>query len=281
MRLNIFAFLVFSFSQSYSYAQEVYTVSRSELAFMPPYCTALQGKHHGMPQPQDSPLRHTIPAGCPAVHHYCDALKFILRANRTMGSKRKNFGYSYNVQNAITILKDVTEEWRGVAPSCSLRAEAHTNLAKSLLRMGKQQPAAVSQAINNLNQAIYLSPSFVRSYLALTDLYIDIGEKEKAKKIIEEGFVHIPNSKALTRRYVKLGGKPSDIKSVEKLVPATVEENDSASKASHPIEVKPIEEKSIEETPAEPKPVSNTVKELSAPKNGSQKSPYCRFCPED
>ncbi|MEO6421482.1 MAG: hypothetical protein ABIR84_02000, partial [Candidatus Nitrotoga sp.] len=101
-----------------------------------------------------------------------------------------------------------------------------------------------------------------------------------------EGFVHIPNSKALSMRYVKLGGKLSEIKSFIKPVPATVEENDSTGKVSQPIEVKPIEvkpieEKSIEETPADLNSEHSNGSEPLTPKGNSQKSPYCRFCPED
>ena len=281
MRLKVFAFLIVSFFQPYSFAQEAFLVSKAELALMPPYCTAYYGNFHGMPQLQDSPLRHTIPAGCTSVHHYCDGLKFILRADRTMGSKQIDFGYGYNVQNAIANIKSVIDEWRGAAPRCSLRAEAHTNLAKSLLRMGKRQPAAASQAIDNLNQAIELAPEFLQSYLTLADVYIDNGQKGKAKGIVEEGLVHIPNSKALAKRYVGLGGNLSTIKPVTKPAPATIEENVTTGKASQPIEVKPIEVKSIEEKPAELKSESNTGSESPTPKIGSQKSPYCRFCPED
>ena len=179
MRLKVFAFLIVSFFQPYSFAQQEFAVSKAELALMPPYCTALYGSHHGMPQPQDSPLRNTIPAGCPSVHHYCDGLKFVLRADRTMGSKTIEFGYSYNIQNAIANFESVIDEWRRAAPRCSLRAEAHTNLAKVLLR--KRQPAAASRAIDNLNQAIELAPKFERSYLTLADIYIDNGQKGKLK----------------------------------------------------------------------------------------------------
>jgi len=280
MRLKVFAFLIVSVFQSYSFAQEAFTVTKAELTSMPPYCTALYGKYHGMPPHQDSPLRHTIPAGCPSIHHYCDGLKFIVRADRTQGSKQIEFGYAYNVQNAITSIQSVIEEWRSAAPKCSLRAEAHTNLAKSLLRMGKRQPAAASQAINSLNQAIELAPEFLQSYLTLADVYIDTGQKGKAKDIIEEGLAHIPTSKALAKRYVGLGGNLSTIKPVTKPIPAAIEENVTKGKVSQPIEVKPIEVKPIEEKPAGLKSESNTASEPS-PKIGSQKSPYCRFCPED
>ncbi|CAH1904794.1 TPR_REGION domain-containing protein [Candidatus Nitrotoga sp. HW29] len=297
MRLKIFAFLMVSMFQSYGFAEVGFTVTKAELASMPPYCTALYGKYHGMPQPQDSPLRHTIPAGCPSVHHYCDGLKYILRADHAMGNKAD---FSYNMQNAITSFNGVTEEWRSAAPTCSLRAEAHTNLAKSLLRMVKRQPAAASQAINSLKQAIELTPGFLQSYLVLADTYIDNGQKRKAKEIVEEGLAHIPNSKALAKRYVALGGNPSTIKPVTKPTPAATEGNVTVDKISQPIEVKPAEVKPAEVKPAEVKPAevkpaevkpaevkpaevkseSNTGSEPPS-KSGSQKSPYCRFCPED
>jgi tetratricopeptide (TPR) repeat protein len=298
MHFKRFAFLIFSFFQSYCFAQEAYLVTKAELALMPQYCTALYGKYHGMPQPQDSPLRHTIPVNCPSAHHYCDGLKFMLRADRSMGNKSD---FSYNMQNAQQSFNSVINEWRNAAPSCSLRAEAHTNLAKSLLRMGKRQPAAASQAIDNLNQAIELAPEFLQSYLTLADVYIDSGQKGKAKGIVEEGLVHIPNSKALAKRYVSLGGNLLTIKPVTKPAPVTIGENVTTGKASQPIEIKPIEVKPIEVKPIEVKPIevksieekpievkpaelkseSNIGSELPKPKIGSQKSPYCRFCPED
>lgn len=277
MRLKIFTFLIVSMFQSYSFAEEGFTVTKAELASMPPYCTALYGKYHGMPQPQDSPLRHTIPVGCPSVHHYCDGLKYILRADHAMGNKAD---FSYNIQSAITSFNGVTEEWRNAAPKCSLRAEAYSQLAKSLLRMGKRQPDAASKAIKSLNQAIELAPEFLQSYLILADVYIDNGQKGKAKEIVEEGLAHIPNSKALAKRYVSLGGNPSTIKPITKPAPITIEENVTGGKASQPIEVKPTEVESIDKRPTKLESESNADSE-SLPKVGSQKSPYCRFCPED
>ncbi len=52
--------------------------------------------------------------------------------------------------------------------------------------------------------AIELKPTYTPPYVALSDYYVEKGQIEEAKKILEEGLKHSPESSRLKRRLKKL-----------------------------------------------------------------------------
>lgn len=266
-----FAFLIFLAERAISLAQAApeFLVTKEELSMMPPYCTALYGKYHGEPPPQDHPLRDTIPA-CPSVHHYCDALKSIIRADR---SWRDKYLVTGELQQVDQSLRSVIEEWKQAAPNCALYPEAYTNLGKTIVRRSRYGLANAADAVSSFESAIRKNPNYEPAYLGLADLFIQFNNKNDALAALERGLQQVPNSRMLAKRYQKLGGKPETLQS------------NAPSPDQNVIDPVPEQEPAArqEPKPAPPatkqEPASQKVQETQ--KIGSPTNPWCRFCTDD
>ena len=243
-------------------AVQDFTVTREELTIMPPYCTALYGKYVGLPQPQDSPLRHTIPPNCPSAHHYCDGLKAMIRVNRDSAES------GYWLKQALQSFQGVTDEWKQKAPDCSLRAEAYLNLGRAQLQLSRGHGGSGGEAMGNFSKALEFNPNYLDAYYVLSDFYVGIKNKQKALSIVEDGLRHLPDSKGLRRRFKELGGKtlPTPIVAVPKS-----DITDAPNKATN-------EQQQTHDQASEEKQAPAVASE--PPKIGSPKNPYCRFCPD-
>jgi hypothetical protein len=296
MTSRLLAVIALLVCQSPALALQSFTVTREELAMMPPYCTALDGDSVGLPSLPLSPLRNTVPPDCPAIRHYCDGLKAMIRVDRIRGHESK-----YWLGLAVTAFKGVAADWENRGQTCPVRPEAYTNLGTALLRQDK---TSVGLAVMNFNKALELRKDFFPAYFALSDAYLNLGKKEEALGVIEEGLKYVPDSKGLLRRFRELGGKtpptpivksnPQQPPQPDKTLGArqtepgvTAEEKQApvASSAPQPS-AGPGPESSMS-----PPPASNKAAGASAvaapeavvsepPKIGSPKNPYCRFCPD-
>ena len=276
--LAVFALLAW---QTHALALQDFTVTREELALMPPYCTALEGKSVGLPQPQDSPLRDTIPPDCPALHHYCDGLKAAIRAN-AIGHEGK-----YWLNLAVVDFKSMVADWGSRAPTCSVRPDLYTQLGKALLRQNRANAAA---AVVNFKQALELQKDFLPAYYALAQVYIDLGQKKEALSAVEEGLKYAPDSKGFLRRFKELGGKTPP-------APILAEKPSAAAKPGKASAGQTAGQSAETGHTGEPQPSSptSTTGEAAAetPSNkdapippqetkiGTPADPYCRFCPPD
>jgi len=295
MSFRLLAVIVLLVGQTSAFAVQEFTVTREELALMPTYCTAVEGKFVGLPQPEDSPLRGTIPASCPALHHYCDALKAMVRADRNRAESR------YWLNLAVDDFKGMVADWEHRAPTCTVRPDLYTNLGNALLRQNK---ASAGMAVMNFNKALELKKDFLPAYYALSDVYLDTGKKKEALGVIEEGLKYVPDSKGLLRRFRELGGKtpPTPIAKANPPLPpqpdktlgarqpepgATAEGKQAPAESSAPQpSAGPGPESSMSPPPAPNKAAgASAVAAPEAvvsepPKIGSPKNPYCRFCPD-
>lgn len=172
---------------------------------LPPYCTALYGKYHGQPQPQNHPLKHTIP-DCPAVHHYCDGLKFQLRGNMN-AARGANGDAEYNFGRAIKTFNGMINDWKQRKPNCPLLPQAYANLGKTILRASDFASVNITDALPAYEHAIRLAPTYVPAYVGLADFYLKIGNKQEALTAIERGLKKKPSSKWLARRHQDLLGE--------------------------------------------------------------------------
>ena len=263
-------------------------LTREELAMMPPYCTALIGKHIGLPQPQDSPLRNTIPDGCGSLHHYCFGLQSLIRVDRSRGVEQK-----YWLSQAIGHFKERSSGWEG--STCPLRPEAYTNLGKALLRQNK---ALAGQAVANFNKALDLRPDYVPAYLALSDAYLSLGKKGEALNAAAQGLKYLPDSKGLLRRFKELGGKtpPTPVAAAQPAAPkvtagqqatpgqtsepgaAPQQSSGAGANSEHPA---PIKDTSPGKSDAEHPATQQAPGEAGETKIGTPTNPYCRFCPPE
>jgi tetratricopeptide (TPR) repeat protein len=265
MTSRLLAAMALVVCQTSAFALQEFTVTRGELAMMPPYCTAIDGKYVGLPQFENSPLRDTVPASCHFVlNHFCDGLKAMIRVHTTPDPNESDFW----LEKAVGAINSVIAEWDQKNPDCPLRADAYLNLGKAQLLKTRRHQGSAPQAALNFSRALELKPTYLDAYYALSDLYVEEGNKQKALSVVEDGLRHVPEAKGLLRRFRALGGKtpPTPI-----VVAPKSDVTDETSKAT-------IEQQHLPNQPAENKqePVTSEPTKIGSPKN-----PYCRFCPPE
>jgi len=215
-----------------------------EMLLMPPYCKVK------FTAPQDSPewqaWRDRIGENFIDLHHYCAALNFV---NRYWGA-RSALDRSYYLKEAMDNFNYMV---KAAKPGFALLADLYSNRGDVFKLQG--QPG---QAMLDYDQAIKSNPHLIRPYLQLIDLYQREKKHNKSLEVATDGLRNNPDSKAMQRRYLELGGKRPFPKPVQtetaKTGPDANSENDAI---AAPVDTTP-----------EP-----------APKIGSPTNPYCRFCP--
>jgi tetratricopeptide (TPR) repeat protein len=230
--------------------------SASEMASLPPYC------HARLDSPQGSPewnaWRDRIGQNFIDIHHYCFALTAV---NRYWGARTKQ-DRGFLMQRALNNFDYIIN---AAKPDFVLRADVYSDRGNLYKLMGKPGEAA-----RDFNQALTINPRLVKPYLLLADLHVAGKSPKRALESVTEGLRHVPDSTALQRRYLELGGKkpfPEPIVAkVAEPVPAQPEV------AADPVEAAAVESKQ------EPGPAPQTE---AAPAIGTSKNPYCRFCPPD
>ncbi len=203
------------------------------------------------------------------MHHYCDGLRFLDRAYSAMGNKREMHYYlEQSIDGFDTVLRATPESY-------PLRGEFHIGKARALKLLGKNAEAAAEY-----HKALRYKLNSPDVYIAVADFFKESGNKTKALEMVTEGLKINPNSKGLKRRYTEFGGKLPYPEAVDKTTPT--EESK--------VENKPEEKLGVEQPPREAasevadadKPATQTEMppQVEAPKIGSPKNPYCRFCPD-
>lgn len=262
--------LIFLLLQAPTFAAQDFAATREELALMPPYCTAYYGANVGLPTFNNSPLRNTIPQGCPSIHHYCDGLKSMIRVKKN--NKESGYWLTQGIQSFQSVVQG------GFWKNCPLQAEAYVNLGQALLLRSAQPTAPSPQAAENYMKALEVQPSYLPAYAALSSYYVRLGDKKKALSTIEEGLRHAPDSKALLRRFKELGGTtlPTPYDIAEK--PAAAETTEGV-----PAQQQPSSTREQGSPAVRPAPASEDAQpaQSSTPKIGTPSNPWCRFCPPE
>lgn len=252
-------------------AVEPFAVTESELALMPPYCQAKYGQDRGNQAISDKWRGIYGDQNWLNMHHYCDALKFIVRANRSFGHKAE---LSYNLENAQRGLEHMLASEQ--TPDWILRPEAHVHLGKVYLRMTLLGKGSEGKAVQNFGQAISIQPDYEPAYSALSDFYAGKGLKQKAFDTIEEGLRHSPDSKRLLRRFKELGGKtpPAPLVAAQPVAPG-VAINSPVKQEQSPLGNTTTSSPS--DVPVSSLPEASQ-KQTTPSKIGSPSNPWCRFC---
>lgn len=271
-----YIFLVFMLQlQSHTAsAVEPFAVTESELAQMPEYCQTKYGRDRGNHAISEKWRGIYGDQNWMNMHHYCDALKFIVRANKSLSNKadlRYNLEQAgQSIEHLLTV--EQTSDW-------ILRPEAHVNLGKVYLRLAQLGRGSEGKAIQNFENAKSAQTNYEPAYSALGDYYVEKGLKQKALKVIEEGLMYSPESKPLLRRFKALGGitlpaplvvKQPTVSDEEKRLPGT--------------KMRPELDRSPKTLPSDmARPASTQDPEDKAPHSniGSPSNPWCRFCPEN
>ena len=196
------------------------------------------------------------------MHHYCDCIRFTNRAYSALGdwnNMRYNLGIGIGGCDYVL---------RNTKPDFNMRPEVHLQKGKAL-RLFQQEGKAAAEFM----EAIRGNPELAQAYVELADIQARNKKPGEALKTVTEGLRHAPDSKSLKRRYTELGGKLP--------YPAPIETTPVEAQAAKPDE-KAV---SIPASPAEPTAgtaatVTPAAEPIAAPRVGSPKNPYCRFCPD-
>jgi len=209
------------------------------------------------------------------MHHFCDCMRFTNRAVAKTGSSR-----DYELGRAIDGCDYVLSHTQ---PDFDMRGDVYLQKGKALRMAGKDSLAAAE-----FIKALSINPDLVNARTALGDFYARIGKREEALNVISEGLKHVPDSKALQRRYTELGGKlpyPEPLKPEKPTMAPPTEELPPASATDPSIEKTPNPEQKNPET-LPPNDTSATPKQPSSPPEpgsatpiGTPSNPWCRFCP--
>ena len=108
------------------------------------------------------------------MHHYCDGIHL-------MNSGK----YLYAVKEFDYVLDRMPQK--------------HKTRPEILMRKGWAQYLAgeKAKAARNFYGAVTLNPKLVSGYIALANIYIDLGDKKEAKEILIKGLKQNPKSKTL------------------------------------------------------------------------------------
>jgi tetratricopeptide (TPR) repeat protein len=163
----------------------------SELPLLPPFCKA----RSQYAAPGEAERWRSIMGykNWTHMHHYCQDLNLIRRAELATNRDTRN-----------GMLKDAKESLyrfdAAVEPGFALRGEVHYNIGRAASMLGNK-----GEAIGAYQKSIQITPRYVPSYVALSDVYRETGQRDEARKIIDKGLAKAPKSKALLKRKAQLG----------------------------------------------------------------------------
>lgn len=147
------------------------------------------------------------------------------------------------------------------------------------------------EAVRSFEEALRLDPAYEEAHIAYADALISMGLKDKALAQVTEGLKHNPDTKALQRRYTKLGGKPPfpepyrQATKPEVVTPVVAAPSgEHVQPAETVVESTPLAKQPMSETRATEAPATRTSPppETVLPPGGANQNrdnPYCRFCP--
>lgn len=232
-----------------------------EMMRMPPPCVARYKAGRG--SPEWNTYREQIGSNFNDFHHYCNALNWVNRYWGAQSAKERGYALQRAMDNFNYMVN--TEK-----PDFALRAELYSNRGEVFKLMGK-----LGEAAKDFNHALSINPRLLKPYLQIADMHVAGKSTARALEAVTEGLRQLPDSKALQRRYLELGGK--------KPFPEP-----TLTQASELVTPQAAAVTQVPETVVEPGPdhaapsVSEPTKATEPhPVIGTPNNPYCRFCPPE
>lgn len=173
------------------YSQTGFRPDSQELKLLPSYC---QDKFGSVAAARER-WKKLFGEEWMHMHHYCDGINHMNRATKVLDDRNKiNYLAGVAIDNFEYMLKRAGEQWL-------LLPELHFRMGKAKLKMR----GSFGEIAAHYEKAVLLKPDYVQAWAALSDLYLDLQDREKARAALENGLSHSPNSKILLRRKSKLG----------------------------------------------------------------------------
>ncbi len=186
--MNVFATTIGGFVFTYLFLVQVPGVrpTESEFKALPEYCRVIFEKKRSSPEWRrwGSIFGKTFEA----MHHYCIALNELNRVMKTSDEIQRKFLVGRAIGNFNYMLAHGASDW-------VLWPEFYVKLGNARMLQGRGGEAAAEYV-----KAIKIKPGYTPSYIYLSDYYLEIGSSEEARRVLEEGIKHAPNSKLLRQK---------------------------------------------------------------------------------
>jgi tetratricopeptide (TPR) repeat protein len=190
------ALLIGAMLSSTLMAQNLYT--QEELRALPRVCLAQRFVHLELDRPLVSASERKQweerlgASDYLHFHHHCHAL---ILAKRALSAARETERQGY-FKEAVANFEYVQ---RNASSAFPLLPEVYLQKGLTLRMIGGHAEAA-----REFLGAIKLKPSYTPAYAALIDYYIDMGEIEEARRVLDTGLAHAPSSKILTTKRAQI-----------------------------------------------------------------------------
>lgn len=244
-------------------------VTQSEFNALPSYCQKLVEDNPELFTGKSlTPDEQAQVRGIGGGHHYCRIPVLRGRYYRERKPHIKSFLLSEIVSEANYVITHSQ-------PDAPLLANTYLEKARALLDSG-QEAKAIVEYLN----AIQTDPKFTSPYLDMARIHVRLNNKSKALALIAEALKHNPDSKALRKRYVELGGQmpyptPYPAKEAQIQQPPEQEKPKDVVPTERPTATPAIASKGRHDS-------DKPVQQDKTPKGSINKpsdNPFCRFCP--
>lgn len=244
-------------------------VTQSEFNALPSYCQKLVEDNPELFTGKSlTPDEQAQVRGIGGGHHYCRIPVLRGRYYREQKPNIKSFLLERIIDEANYVITHSQ-------PDAPLLGNTYLEKARALMD-SNQEAKAIVEYLN----AIRANPRFTSPYLDMARIHVRLNNKPKALALITEALKNNPDSKALKKRYVELGGQlpyPTPYPGTDTQAPDRPEQEKSTGiTIERPTITPEINSKGMSGT-------DKQVQQDNAPKSGSNTPPaksFCRFCPE-
>lgn len=189
--LLLFSFLMMNtllYSSSVS-AIGSFSPTPAELTLLPPFCGP-RAEHWGndISRPEVAYWVGIFGKDYRHMHHYCDALLSINRAQASMNAQERGASYSRALDNL---------EYTQKAASAGFVLWPDVLYNRARIQRSRGDMVA---ATSSLREAIERNADYAPPYAELADIYVALGKRSEARKVLEEGLARQPGSRLLKRR---------------------------------------------------------------------------------
>lgn len=163
-----------------------------EIAMLPAYC---KDRIRGCTQAEKQRWIQVLGVkNWSCLHHYCRSIVALNRADLTGDPAIRKKLLLQALHNFKRNTKELTVDF-------PLRYGVFYRMGETATKLGNTW-----EAIQAFNTAMKLKPTYWPTYLALSNAYLTVNEREMAMKVIEQGLQEVPESKALQRQKAKIAG---------------------------------------------------------------------------
>jgi len=227
-------------------SNETTNFSEEDYAVFPQFCRARLER-----QPQelvDFWTQQLGKANYLHIHHYCFGLKALSLAYRNLGNKQKLEFMANSVVGNFNYIIEHTER------TFFLRPEAFLNLGRGHLL--RQEYGVAKQ---KFEQAIKLNPKSADAWVALSDMYHQLGKKSDALAILEQASEICGENKKIDLRIAEMrsaGIKPStaDVVPLQKPAPKPAAPSEAAPASEPAVATDAVVEQAPAAAPASEAP---------------------------